>query len=265
MTVRVGVSGAAGRMGRLITAAVCRGKKTKLAAALESPKHPALGQDAAALAGESAAGIAISAEFSAADVYIDFSVPGAALALARRCQKTKTALVVGATGFSAAETKKLRGAAKDIPLVAAPNMSAGVNVMFSLAERAARSLPKYDKEVFEAHHRGKKDAPSGTALRLGEIMAKASGADFSAAAVYSRTGRANRRKDGEIGFSVMRGGDIVGEHRAVFAGEGEQLEIIHRSTSRANYAAGAVAAAIFAAAAPPGFYGMEDVLRGAES
>ncbi|MBE8158017.1 MAG: 4-hydroxy-tetrahydrodipicolinate reductase [Betaproteobacteria bacterium] len=260
MTVKVGVSGAAGRMGRRIISAVCRNKKTELAAALESSDSPMLGQDAAALAGESAAGIFITADFAAADVYIDFSVPAAVLELAKQCRKTKTALIVGATGFAAAEKKELHAAAADIALVVAPNMSAGVNVMFLLAKAAAKYLPNHDMEVFEAHHRGKKDAPSGTALRLGEIMAKAAGADFSAAAVFSRTGSDNCRKDGEIGFSVMRGGDIVGEHRAVFAGEGEQLEIIHRSTSRDNYAAGAVAAAIFAAAAAPGLYGMEDVL-----
>lgn len=265
MTVRVGVSGAAGRMGRMLVAAVAENPQTELTAALELSGHPETGNDAAVLAGMPACGVAVAEESAdfAADVFIDFSAPAAALSLARRCCETKTALVVGATGFSEAEKKELHAAAAKIALVFAPNMSAGVHAMFSLAANAARMLKNHDMEIFEAHHRHKKDAPSGTALRLGEIMAKESGKNFSAAAVFSREGRNAARGEDEIGFSVMRGGDIVGEHRAVFIGEGEQLEIIHRSTTRAHYAKGAVAAAIYAAAAKPGLYGMEDVLRGA--
>ncbi|MGI9307320.1 MAG: 4-hydroxy-tetrahydrodipicolinate reductase [Gammaproteobacteria bacterium] len=259
--VRIGVSGAAGRMGRRITAAVLRHKKTALASALEFSGHAELGQDAAVLAGEAAAGVCVADKFNpAAEVFIDFSAPSAALSLAAKCREHRIPLVVGTTGFNDAEERELKNAGADIALVFAPNMSAGVHVMFELAALAARRLRGYDMEIAEAHHREKRDAPSGTALRLGEVMAEAAGVNFSEAAVFSRRGQ-GKRKSGDIGFSALRGGDIVGEHRAVFAGDGEYLEIIHRSGSRDNYASGAVLAAIFAARAAPGLYDMRAVLE----
>ncbi|MGI9296286.1 MAG: 4-hydroxy-tetrahydrodipicolinate reductase [Gammaproteobacteria bacterium] len=261
MTVRIGVSGAAGRMGREVIAAVRKNKNAALAAALESPESPHLGET---WPGD---GISVSDNFNPADadVFIDFSVPAAAVRLAERCRAHKIALVIGATGFGDAEKSALSAAAADIALVVSPNMSAGVNAMFALVADAARYLRGCDVEIFEAHHRGKKDAPSGTALRLGEIAAAAAGTKLADAAVFSRRGLGAARESGQIGFSVMRGGDIVGEHRVIFADEGEQLEILHRSTGRANYARGAVAAAEFAAAAPPGEYDMQDVLARDES
>lgn len=259
MTVRVGVSGAAGRMGRSIINVVRNNKNTSLTAAIESPQHPEIGAD---WPGD---GVVVADSFipDQVDVFIDFSAPAATLNLARQCRPSKTALVVGTTGFSESERAELSSAAADIALVVAPNMSAGVNALFALAAEAAKMLRGYDMEIFEAHHRNKKDAPSGTALRLGEVAAAAAGQDFAKDAVLSRQGRDNERRRGEIGFSVLRGGDIVGEHKIVFAGEGEQLEIFHRSTSRINFAAGAVAAAEFAARAAAGEYDMRAVLRGA--
>ena len=252
--LRVGVSGVAGKMGREIVAAMRDYKEIKLTAALESPDSPHLGEELS--------GVPISASFvaGAADVFIDFSVPAAATNLAAQCCAAKTPLVIGATGFAENEKAALSAAAADIALVVSPNMSVGVNVMFLLAEFAARRLRDCDAEISESHHRGKKDAPSGTALRLGEAVAAATGVNFADNAVFSRHGRDNIRRRGQIGFSVVRGGDIIGEHRLLFAGEGEQLEIVHRSSGRANYAHGAIAAARFAAAAPPGLYDMRDVL-----
>lgn len=254
--IRIGVSGAAGRMGREIIAAVRKNPKTVLAAALESANSPQIGETV------SENGVVVADNFNpaAVDVFIDFSVPAAVLSLAEKCRADKIALVVGATGFSDAEKSALSAAAAEIALVVSPNMSAGVNAMFALVADAARYMRGCDVEVFEAHHRNKKDAPSGTALRLGEIAAAAMNANLSDVAVFDRRGANSARESGQIGFSVVRGGDIVGEHRVIFAGEGEQLEILHRSTGRANYANGAVAAAEFAAAAPPGEYDMRAVL-----
>ena len=201
------------------------------------------------------------------DVFIDFSAPKAAVALSETCRKHGIAMVIGATGFSDAEMKKLRDAADDIAMVVSPNMSVGVHAMFSLAATATKLLRTgarhgdYDIEISETHHRHKKDAPSGTALRLGEIAAEAAGLDFPQAKKVNREGRDNKRPPSQIGFSSIRGGDIVGEHRLIFAGDGEQLEIVHRSTSRAAYAAGAVRAALFAAEAKPGWYDMRAVLK----
>ena len=293
--IRIGVAGAAGRMGREIIsaiydfvspfdfvkycAAVQQGSATlpsdllnpRLAAAVEMKGHSLLDIDAHVYAGRSvleAENVLLSDDFNPeeVDVFIDFSAPKAAVALSETCREHGIAMVIGATGFSDAEMKKLRNAAADIAMVVSPNMSVGVNAMFSLAADAVKLLRAgalgggYDIEINESHHRRKKDAPSGTALRLGEIAAEASGVDFSQAKKVNREGRDNERPPEQIGFSAIRGGDIVGEHRLIFAGDGEQLEIVHRSTSRATYAAGAVRAAVFAAHAKPGWYDMRAVL-----
>ena len=257
MTVRVAVAGAAGRMGRQIIAAVCARPETTLAAALESPGHPKIGEmlpDCDVKIGDDFAAIAESV-----DVVIDFSTPAATIALAQQCRRHKIAMVIGTTGFNETEKAALDAAAADIAMVIAPNMSAGVNIMFALANAAVPYLRGFDTEIFEAHHRHKKDAPSGTALRLCEILAEANDKTLDDVAVFDRHGRSAAREKDEIGFSVMRGGDNIGEHRVVFAGDGEQLEIIHRATSRDIFARGAIAAAEFAATTAVGKYNMRDV------
>ena len=258
MTVRVAVAGAAGRMGRQIIAAVCARPKTTLAAALESPGHPKIGEmlpDCDVKIGDDFAAIAESV-----DVVIDFSTPAATIALAQQCRRYKIAMVIGTTGFNETEKAALDDAAADIAMVIAPNMSAGVNIMFALAKAAVPYLRGFDTEIFEAHHRDKKDAPSGTALYLGAIVAAANGKKLEDVAVFNRHEHSAARKEYEIGFSVMRGGDNVGEHRVVFIGDGEQLEITHRATNRDIFAKGAVVAAEFVATSAAGEYDMHDVL-----
>ena len=285
--IRIGVAGAAGRMGRAVINAIYSINTgvnlfqlphgpfddRQLTAAVETSGHRLLGKDAHLLAGCSeelkVEEVLLSDEFDPeeVDVFIDFSAPSAAVKLAQQCREHGIAMVIGATGFNESEMKTLQAAADDIAMVVSPNMSVGVNAMFSLAATATRLLRTgagrgdYDIEISETHHRHKKDAPSGTALRLGEIAAEAAGLDFSQAKKVNREGRDNERPLSQIGFSAIRGGDIVGEHRLIFAGDGEQLEIVHRSTSRATYAVGAVHAALFAAEAKSGWYDMRAVLE----
>ena len=270
--IRIGVAGAAGRMGEEIITSIHavhldtrHSDNPQLAAAVEVAGHSRLGKNVA-VAGQKEILLSDSFDPKAVDVFIDFSAPSAAAERAQLCRKNGIAMVIGATGFNESEMKTLRDAASDIAMVVSPNMSMGVNTMFSLAAAATKLLRAgalgggYDIEIVEAHHRHKKDAPSGTALRLGEIAAEASGANFSDVANYDRQGRDNERPPSQIGFSAIRGGDIVGEHRLIFAGHNEQLEIVHRSANRIPYAAGAVFAAVFAARAKPGWYDMQAVL-----
>ena len=272
--IRIGVAGAAGRMGREIidaihvTAAHFGFKnlaKPQLAAAVEVAGHSRLGENVAA-EGEKEILLSDSFDPKTVDVFIDFSAPSAAVKLTQQCREHGIAMVIGATGIKESEMKTLHAAAADIAMVVSPNMSMGMNAMFSLAADAVKLLRAgalgggYDIEINESHHRDKKDAPSGTALLLGEIAAKVSGVDFLQAAEFSRQGRDNERPPSQIGFSAIRGGDIVGEHRLIFAGDGEQLEIVHRSFSRKTYAVGAVFAALFAARAKPGWHTMQAVL-----
>ena len=269
MTIRLGVAGAAGRMGRQIIAAINNDPTTTLTAATMPPEHPQIGANANILAGLPAGDVNISHAIApdSIDALIDFTTPAAAMESNAFCRRHRVAAVIGVTGFSDEQKNTLRESAKDIPLVFAPNMSVGINIMFILASQAAQLLKAgalgggYDIEISEAHHRHKKDAPSGTALRLGEVISQATKTPLKENAVFVRAGNDNARNANDIGFSVVRGGDIVGEHRAMFIGNGEQLEIVHRSTSRANYATGAVRAAIFVAAAAPGLYNMDDVLN----
>lgn len=268
--LRIGVAGAAGRMGREIISTVLAEQNNTviLSAALESSQNTAIGGDVGVLAGVGKCGVLVNTleklGASPFDVLIDFSTPAATVSHADFCAAGNIALVIGVTGFGDEQKKRIRAAAQKIALVMSPNMSLGVNALFALADTAARLLKAgrlgggYDIEVFEAHHRRKKDAPSGTALRLGEALANATGATLKQDAVFDRQGL---RGDNDIGFSVVRGGDIVGEHRVIFAGGGEQLELIHRSTSRANYATGAVQAAKFAATADAGLYDMTPVIN----
>ena len=235
-----------------------------LAAALDVAGSALAGRDAGDLV-SGARGVRIGSDANAAlkdaDVLVDFTRPEGTAAHLAACRAAKRAMVIGTTGFDASQLAAIRAAAKDIAIVMAPNMSVGVNVAMKLVETAARALgPDYDVEVFEIHHKMKVDAPSGTALKLGEVAAAARGAALEKAAVHGRHGVTGERKSGTIGFSVARGGDIVGDHTVFFAGPGERIEITHRSGSRANYAQGAMRAAKWLAGKAPGLYDMQDVL-----
>jgi 4-hydroxy-tetrahydrodipicolinate reductase len=262
--LKIAVAGASGRMGRMLVEAVLGSDDCRLAGALDIPGSPALGQDAGAFLGQHT-GVAVGADvrvaLSGADVLIDFTRPEGTLAHLAVCRDLGVKAVVGTTGFTPPQKSEIEAYAQHIAIVLAPNMSVGVNVMLRLLAMAARSLgDAYDIEVVEAHHRHKVDAPSGTALAMGEVLAAARGVDLAAQGVFARHGHTGERPPGAIGFATVRGGDIVGDHTVLFAGTGERIEITHRSTSRANYAAGSLRAARFLAAQPRGLFGMDQVL-----
>ena len=246
-------------MGQAITACIADDPNLVLTVALESKDHPKIGR----FANEDEE-VCISSDFDSkdADVFIDFSTPLASIELISKCSKDGIPMVIGVTGFSKDDDSRIAEAARDIAIMAEPNMSIGANVIFHVIEYVARVMKNFDAEVFEAHHRNKKDAPSGTALRLGEVIAWTRGQEFDKVAVFDRNGKDCARKKGEIGFSVMRGGDIVGEHRVLFANDGEQLEIVHRATGRKHFVMGALLACDFVAEATPGLYDMRDVIEG---
>jgi 4-hydroxy-tetrahydrodipicolinate reductase len=251
-------------MGRALLEAATSTPGIVLGAALEMPGSPALGRDAGDFAA-AAKGVTIAADvakaLALADVLIDFTRPEGTLAHVKACRSARKAMVIGTTGFAPAAIDEIRAAAKDIAIVMAPNMSIGVNVMAKLVELASRALgPDYDAEVFEIHHNKKVDAPSGTALMLGAVAAKARGTSLDKDAVHARHGNTGERRSGSIGFSVARGGDVVGDHTVYFAGTGERIEVTHRSSSRATYAQGAMRAAKFVGGRGPGLYDMNDVL-----
>ena len=264
-TVRVAVAGAGGRMGRALLEAATGTEGVRLTAALEAPGSPWAGRDAGDLVLGARAitiGTDPAAALAAADVLIDFTRPEATLAHVRACRAAERAMVIGTTGFDAAQLAEIRAAAEELAIVMAPNMSVGVNVALKLVEQAAKALGgDYDIEVFEIHHKLKVDAPSGTALKLAAAAAEARGTRLAEQSVFTRHGVTGERKAGSIGFSVARGGDIVGDHTVFFAGPGERLEITHRSASRATYAQGAMRAAKFLLGKPPGLYDMADVLN----
>ena len=242
-------------MGRTVAEAVRDADDMVLGVALEHPDSDAIGEviDGVTIAREPA-----TDDF---DVLIDFSVPAATLGVLEACERHGKGMVIGTTGFDADGTARVAQAAEHIPIVMTPNMSVGVNVTFKLIESAARALgDDVDVEVFEAHHRHKIDAPSGTAVRMGEILAATLGRDLATDAVYGREGITGARDGRTIGFHSLRGGDIVGEHTVTFAGTGERIEITHRAGSRENFAAGAVRAVRFVAGREPGLYGMDEVL-----
>lgn len=262
--VRVAIAGASGRMGRMLIEAALKDEGIVLAAAFDRPGSAFIGRDAGEMAGV-ASGISIvddaATALAAADCLIDFTRPEGTLhhlALARELGK---AAVIGTTGFDAAGKAAVAAAAADIPVVFAPNMAVGVNAVFRLLEVAARILDQgYDVEVIEAHHRFKVDAPSGTALRMGEVVAEALGRDLEACAIYGREGVTGERAAETIGFSTIRGGDVVGDHTVLFAGIGERIEITHKSGSRMPYALGSLRAARFLAGRRSGLFDMQDVL-----
>jgi 4-hydroxy-tetrahydrodipicolinate reductase len=262
--VKVAIAGAAGRMGRTLLEAVLRDPQLTLAVALETEGHPALGRQVNEFVGL-ACDLRLRADqadaLADADVLIDFTRPEGTLAHLEACARQRKALVIGTTGFSPDQKSLIAGAAKTIPIVMAPNMAVGVNVLFKLAETAARILgDAYDVEIVEAHHRHKVDAPSGTALKLGEVVARALGRDLAECAVHGRHGDTGERDPKAIGFHAIRGGDIVGEHTVLYAGAGERLELTVRSSSRMTYALGALRAAKFLAGRRPNLYDMSDVL-----
>ena len=263
-TIDVAVAGATGRMGRVLIEAVLGSSDMRLAAALEQKGHAQVGNDAGQFVG-ARSGIGVSDEIdrslSGCNVIIDFTRPEGTLAHVAACRRLGVKMVIGTTGFNELQKTVISEASREIAIAMAPNFSVGVNVIFKLLAVAARALNQgYDVEVVEAHHRHKVDAPSGTALRMGEIVAHELGRDLKQCAVYAREGVTGERKDGTIGFAAVRGGDLVGDHTVMFIGAGERLEVTHRASSRVNYAQGALRAARFLAAQPRGLFDMWDVL-----
>ncbi len=264
MTLRIAIAGASGRMGHMLIEAVLAAPDLRLAGALDMAGSPALGQDAGAFAGRHT-GVAITSDLHAglanAQVLIDFTRPAGTLVHLAACRELGVKAVIGTTGFSAEQKAAITAHAAQCAVVFAPNMSVGVNVVLKLLDQAARALSQgYDIEVIEAHHRHKVDAPSGTALQMGEVLAAALGRDLKDCAVYAREGVTGERDPSTIGFSAIRGGDIVGDHTVLFAGTGERIEISHKSSSRAGYAQGSLRAARFLAAHATGLFDMNDVL-----
>lgn len=263
--VGVIVAGAAGRMGRRIISMVQENPEATLAGAFERSDHPAVGSDAGETAGLGSIGLPIKGSLEEAlgegDVIIDFTAPEATLSNVRMAAGKGKSIVIGTTGIFGGLLEEIKESAREIRCVMAPNMSVGVNLMFKVAGEMARILgDDYDLEILEAHHRLKKDAPSGTALRLAQVLVEAVGRDLEKSAVYERKGMIGERTKGEIGIQTWRGGDITGEHTVMFCGIGERLELIHRAHNRDNFARGAVRAARWLVDQPAGFYDMQDVL-----
>ncbi len=261
---RIAIAGASGRMGRMLIEAVREAQDCRLAGALDLAGSPAIGSDAAAFLGFTS-GVPIVSDLRTglqdAQVLIDFTRPEGTLAHLAVCRELGVQAVIGTTGFSEAQKAEIAAAARDIAIVMAPNMSVGVNVTFKLLEMAAKALSTgYDIEIIEAHHRHKVDAPSGTALKMGEVIAGALGRDLNECAVYAREGVTGERDPSSIGFATIRGGDIVGDHTVLFAGTGERIEITHKSASRATYAQGSLRAVRFLADRKNGLFDMFDVL-----
>ncbi len=262
--IRIAIAGASGRMGRTLIEAVSRAEDAILAAALDQPGTPWIGKDAGEFIG-APCGVFVSDDVEAAlanaDCLIDFTRPEGTLQHLAVCRRRGVNLAIGTTGFSPEGKQAIQEASSDIPIVFAPNMAIGVNAVFRLLDVAARILNEgYDVEVIEAHHRHKVDAPSGTALRMGEVVAAALGRDLSECAVYGREGHTGERPAAQIGFATVRGGDIVGDHTVLFAGTGERIEITHKSASRMPYASGALRAARFMQHKSSGLFDMQDVL-----
>ena len=261
---RVAVAGASGRMGRMLIEALRASDDCVLTGALDVPSSPAIGSDATAFLGV-ASGVPITADLRTglknAEVLIDFTRPEGTLAHLAVCAELGVKAVIGTTGFTEAQKAEIAAFAQRTAIVMAPNMSVGVNVTLKLLEMAAKALSTgYDIEVIEAHHRHKVDAPSGTALKMGEVIAGALGRDLKDCAVYAREGVTGERDPSSIGFATIRGGDIVGDHTVLFAGTGERIEITHKSSSRATYAQGSLRAVRFLRGKPHGMFDMFDVL-----
>ena len=259
------LSGGGGRMGRELIRAVTENPEATLAGAFEHPRHGDLGLDLGSLAGCGTLGLNLTADFDQASqgarVMIDFTLPEPTVENAAKAAAKGLALVIGTTGLNPDQTAKLEKLGQKVPVVFAPNMSVGLNALLSIVEAAARILgPDYDLEIFEAHHKMKVDAPSGTALALAKAVAAGRGLDLDQVGVFERYGRVGPRKENEIGVQTIRAGDIVGEHTVMMAGPGERLEFTHRCHSRSTFARGAVRAALWVTNQKPGFYSMRNVL-----
>lgn len=263
--IRAAVAGVAGRMGTRIAQIITETEGLALAAAFERTGHDAIGKELAQIIGGNTTGLVVSGGIgevlNKVDVIIDFTHADASLEHLRMASQGGKAMVIGSTGFAADQLKEARELAGVVPCVLAPNMSVGVNIVFKVVAEAARLLgDDFDVEIVEAHHRFKKDAPSGTALKLGEVVARALGRRIEEAGVFERHGIIGERAPKEIGLQTLRGGDIVGEHTVMFAGLGERIEITHRAHNRDNFARGAIRAAQWIVGQPPGLYDMHDVL-----
>ncbi len=263
--LRIAVAGASGRMGQMLIEAIRAADDCQLVGALDLPSTPALGADAGAFLGFTS-GVPIVADLhlglAKAQVLIDFTRPEGSMAHLRVCRALGVQMVIGTTGFDEAQKAEIAAAAQDIAIVMAPNMSVGVNVTLKLLELAAKALSTgYDIEIIETHHRHKVDAPSGTALKMGEVVAQALGRDLKGHAVFAREGITGARDPSAIGFSAIRGGDIVGDHTVLFAGTGERIEITHKASSREGYALGALRATRYLAGRAKGLFDMFDVLQ----
>jgi 4-hydroxy-tetrahydrodipicolinate reductase len=257
------VVGAAGKMGSRIIHIIHETPSISLYRAVERADHPSIAKDIGEIIGLGKIGVPLEGDLKKAggDVIINFTNPKTSLDSLEFAKETGLAAVIGTTGLNPEQMERVQELSKDVRCVFSPNMSVGVNVMFRIVQEVARVLgPDYDVEIFEAHHRLKKDSPSGTAVKLGELIAKSVGRDFGKVGVYGRKGMVGERTKEEIGMQVVRAGDIVGEHTVLFGGIGERLEIIHRAHSRDNFARGAIRAAVWVVNQPNGLYDMQDVL-----
>jgi len=264
-TTRIAIHGAAGRMGRAVIQAALAMDGIKLVAAIDRQDNPELGEDVGSVVGQADVGVSVGYSIDPAaepfEVLVDFTQPEATLSALELCRANKKAMVIGTTGFTPAERDIIAAAARDIAICTAANFSIGVNVVLALLGDAARLLGEaYDVEVVEAHHKHKTDAPSGTALAMGEEVAQALGRSLKECAVYGRQGQTGARSRRAIGFATVRGGDVIGDHTVMFLGDGERVEISHKATSRLNFAQGALRAAAWIAGRKPGLYTMQDVL-----
>jgi 4-hydroxy-tetrahydrodipicolinate reductase len=263
---KVIVAGAAGRMGSRLVTLIKDSGVLALAGAVEDKGHQALGTDAGEAAGAGKIGVPITDDLPSllgrGEVVIDFTAPEATLGHFRAVAEHRRAMVIGTTGFNSSELDELKSLARQVPCVFSPNMSVGVNLIYKVISEMAKTLgDDYDIEVIEAHHRLKKDAPSGTALKIAEVLARAVGRDLKQVGVYARKGLIGERKTQEIGIQTIRAGDIVGDHTIVFGGMGERIEVTHRASSRDTFARGALRAAQWVVTQPPGLYDMMDVLN----
>jgi|WetSurMetagenome_2_1015567.scaffolds.fasta_scaffold160493_2 4-hydroxy-tetrahydrodipicolinate reductase len=261
--IKIVVAGAAGRMGRTLVRLISETEGSVVAGALEAPDHADLGRDAGVLAGLAANGVPLSSDpaaaFAMADAYVDFTAPRVSVALAAQAAEAGIVAVIGSTGFAAEDDARIRAAAEKTVIVKSGNMSRGVSLLAALVKQAARTLA-FDIEILEMHHAQKKDAPSGTALLLGEAAAAARGRKLSDVALRGRDGMTGPRPEGAIGFASLRGGSVVGEHQVIFAGLGERLTLSHSAEDRSIFARGAIAAALWGQGKTPGLYTMADVL-----
>lgn len=265
MTTRIAILGAAGRMGRALVNAIAQQQGAQLVAALDRDNAPESGLDAGSLAGLPALGVVLTSDIdealAKADVLIDFTRPEGTMAAIAACQRAGKPIVIGTTGFTTEQKAVIAAATQQVGVCQAANFSVGVNVLLKLVEDAARTLgDAYDVEIVEAHHRHKVDAPSGTALALGEAAAAGLGRNLKQVAIYGREGHTGARETQTIGFATVRGGDVIGDHTVMYLGDGERVELTHKASSRSNFAGGAVRAALWLAGRPAGSYSMRDVL-----